>query len=304
MSATEKSDSIILGLWPIAGITTMGVTPDDAIATIRTAIDCGVRTFDTAFSYGYDGQSDRYLGHAIRHDRDAFRVYGKVGQRWTKDRKRIVDGSPSQLLADTETSLSRLEIDRFDLLFLHCPDPKTPLVHSAGAMQKLKDRGYCNRIGICNVNSDQLQEFCDACCCDALQTPLNLLQGDALGELIPEALDCGCETYAYWTLMKGLLAGQITRDHIFADGDSRPGYKIFQGDARRRVHDVVDALQDLGNQCDRTVAQLSVGWVLSQSGVRGALVGARRPDQIRELADARALNSTVLQQVNAILAST
>ena len=43
---------VVLGLWPIAGITTIGVTPEDARSTIASAIDHGIDTFDTAYSYG------------------------------------------------------------------------------------------------------------------------------------------------------------------------------------------------------------------------------------------------------------
>ena len=48
--------SIVFGLWPLAGITTIGVTGSDADATIAAAIECGINRFDTAFSYGYDGE--------------------------------------------------------------------------------------------------------------------------------------------------------------------------------------------------------------------------------------------------------
>ena len=93
---------VILGLWPIAGITTVGVTAEDARATIRSAIECGIRWFDTAYSYGFDGESDRLLGEAIRGDRDRYGVIGKVGQRWSADRQRVVDASPATLIRDAE----------------------------------------------------------------------------------------------------------------------------------------------------------------------------------------------------------
>ncbi len=57
---------LILGLWPIAGITTLGGTKDDARATLHAAIDAGVTQFDTAFNYGFQGESDRLLGRGQR----------------------------------------------------------------------------------------------------------------------------------------------------------------------------------------------------------------------------------------------
>ncbi|MCO8120839.1 aldo/keto reductase [Stieleria sp. TO1_6] len=295
------TSKFVLGLWPIAGVTTLGVTPDDARSTMAAAIESGVTQFDTAFSYGYDGESDRLLGQFVGNDRDRFTVMGKVGQRWDEQRRRIVDGSPEQLTQDAEESLRRMKLERFDLLYLHSPDPNVPLSESAAAMQRLQQRGLCDKIGFCNMNVQQLAEFSASVPLDAIQCPLNLLQRDNQSRLIDPCRQAGRAVYVFWTLMKGLLAGKITRDHVFADGDSRPGYEIFQGQSRQRAHDVIDDLVLLGNEIDQTVAQLAVGWAISQPGVSGALVGARRPDQIRETVASRPLSAATLQRVETIL---
>lgn len=291
---------ITLGLWPIAGITTIGVTDSDATATIAAAIDAGITSFDTAFSYGYDGESDRHLGRAIAGQRDRFQVMGKVGQRWDANRNRVVNGSPEQLIADAETSLSRIGIDSFDILYLHSPDPNVPIEKSADAMERLRCRGLCKRIGVCNVDLEQLDQFCATVNCDAVQSPLNLLQQDALEAFIPRCREHGASVFVFWALMKGMLAGKITRDHQFATGDSRPGYAVFQGEARERAHRVVDQLEKLGQETGATVAQLSIGWALAQQGVSGVLAGARRADQVEELALARPLDAELLSRVNAV----
>lgn len=288
---------VVLGLWPIAGITTIGVTAADADETIRVAIEAGIRTFDTAFSYGYAGESDRYVGDAIRTTRDEFRVIGKVGQRWTDDRQRVVDASPRQLTADAEQSLKRMGVDYFDLLMLHSPDPSIPIGHSAAAMDELRRRGLCREVGVCNVDSNTLRQFCDAAECRAIQCGLNLLQPEHLSDLIPAASDLGCDVHVYWTLMKGLLAGKITRDHVFVTGDSRPNYDVFQGDRRERAHCVIDRLDRIAAEQQTTTARLAIGWVLCQPGVTAALVGARRPSQILETATSSPLSPAVLAEV-------
>ena len=292
---------ITFGLWPIAGVTTIGVTPADAMATIEAAIDAGITAFDSAFSYGYDGESDRYLGRAIACRRDEFTVMNKVGQRWDSSRNRIVDGTPKQLTADAETSLKRMGIDAFDLLYLHSPDPNVSIRTSAQCMEDLRARGLCRQVGICNVDLRQLQAFCSVAKCDAIQCPLNLIQPGSLQTLIPGCQERGTAVHVFWTLMKGMLAGKIGRDHQFAEGDSRPGYPIFQGEARENAHRVVDGLKSLGNDLGLTVAQLSVGWAMSQPGVTSALVGARRPEQIRELAAATRLAPPQINQINELI---
>jgi aryl-alcohol dehydrogenase-like predicted oxidoreductase len=293
---------VILGLWPIAGITTIGVTAQDARATIEAAIESGITWFDTAFSYGYEGQSDRLLGEMIRGDRDRLHVIGKVGQRWDDDRRRIVDASPATLTRDAITSLGRIGIDQFDVLLLHSPDPNVPLAQSAQAMHELQCKGICRAVGVCNVTSEQYREFDRVLRslggrCSAIQCPLNLLQQDHLQELIPNCKADGCAVDVYWTLMKGLLAGQIGRDHQFAPGDSRPGYAIYQGEAREHAHRLLDAMAPIARSAGLTIAQLSIGWSVSQPGVRAALVGARRASQVREIAATRALPSELLQAI-------
>lgn len=295
------TSNVILGLWPVAGITTVGVTEADAKATMAAAVENGITAFDTAFSYGYDGESDRLLGSFIGQQRDQFTVIAKVGQRWSEQRQRVVDGSPSRLIADAEASLKRIGIECFDTLMLHSPDPNVAIARSAEAIASLQHRGLCRRIGVCNVTPAQQRLFSQAASCDAIQCPLNLIQRGSLTSLIPQCERERCEVYVFWTLMKGLLAGGISRDHEFSVGDSRPNYEIFQGDARRRAHDVLDAMQSIASSSGLTIAQLSIGWAISQNGVTAALVGARRAEQVKDIARGKPLPQEILDAIDAIV---
>ena len=292
---------LVLGLWPIAGVTTIGVTRQDARATIQAAIEHGITTFDSAYSYGYDGESDRLLGQCIGRQRDQFQIFGKVGQRWNSDRQRIVDASPKQLTCDAEESLRRMGLEYVDLLFLHSPDPNVALCHSAEAMEKLCRRGLCRRIGVCNVTQDQWKEFSSCVANAAIQCPLNLVQRQSQSQLIEPAGQAGQEVYVFWVLMKGLLAGKINREHRFPPGDSRPTYPIFQGDFRRMVHDAIDEIKLLGRAVGQTMSQMAIGWATAQPGVTAALVGARRPDQIVETAGTKPMSQDVVAKIDSII---
>lgn len=292
---------IALGLWPIAGITTVGVSTKDAEHTVIAAIDSGITTFDTAFSYGYEGESDRILGSQIKHHREQYTIIGKVGQRWNSHRDRVIDGSRQSLIADAETSLRRMNVDYFDLLMLHSPDPNVALEDSAETIAFLQQRGLCHRTGICNVDTQQLIKFQNILKCDAIQCPLNLIQRESMYHLVPHCQNTEVNIYAFWTLMKGLLAGKINRDHQFAEGDSRPGYPIFQGSARERAHQIVDGMRRLGEEANLTTAQLAIGWVLSQPGISMALVGGHTPSQIRETALARPLPPVLCNAVDRLV---
>lgn len=292
---------VILGLWPIAGVTSVGVSDELSRQTIAAAIDAGITTFDTAFSYGYDGQSDRLLGEMLEGRREACVVIGKVGQRWTTDRQRVVDASPATLVADAEVSLKRIGTDRFDWLMLHSVDPQVDVRRSIDALEGLRRRGLADRIGVCNVGYEKLLQCAEAGPISAVQWPLNLLQRDVLDRRVEWCREHGVQVHTYWALMKGLLAGRIDRQHVFAEGDSRPGYEIYQGAARERAHQVIDRLTQIGAGQGLSVAQLAIGWVLSQPGITSVLVGAKRPEQIEETARARPLPPMLVAEIDAIV---
>lgn len=291
------ASEVVLGLWPISGVTTMDVTAADATATIAAAIELGIRVFDTAYSYGRDGEADRYLAAAIKGDADRFHVISKVGQRYLPNGDRVIDGRPATLRADAEESLRRLGLDCFGTLMLHSVNDNVAIERSAEALFKMQEAGLARRIGLCNATEQQRQRFAAVCDCLAIQCPLNLLQRETLDTVIADAHQIGCDVLVYWTLMKGLLAGKISPDHVFPAGDSRPGYAVFQGTQRAIAHRVVEQLRDISLKTERSVADLAVSWTLSQPGVTAALVGARRPDQIRQVASARPLDSSTLSRL-------
>lgn len=299
--------SVVFGVWPLAGITSGPVESETARRTIRAALDAGIDTVDTAYSYGYEGEAEWRLGEVLwarpRAGSGApIRVIGKVGQRWTADRHRYTDGSPRQLVADAETSLRRLRIDAFDWLLLHAVDPQVQIERSAEALAQLQRRGLTKQIGVSNADADQLRRFSAAAPCAAIQCSLNLLQRRWLDDLIPQAAAAGADCFVYWVLMKGLLAGRIGPADRFAPGDSRSSYDIFRGESRRRAHRVIDRLANIASHQQTTVARLAIGWALSQPGVSGALVGAKSPQQIEETATAAPLPSDVLAAVEAATA--
>jgi aryl-alcohol dehydrogenase-like predicted oxidoreductase len=303
---TRPIDRLVLGLWPLSGVTTKGVRREDAEGTLQAALDAGVRTFDSAFSYGYEGESDQLLGRAIQGRREEMVVIGKVGQRWSAAGERVVDARPEQLTADAETSLRRIGIDAFDLLFLHSPHPdeSVPIERSAETMQRLVDRGLAAATGVCNVSDAQLRRFQAVTPAAAVQLPLNLLQQETLQHPIPWCQERGIGVFVYWTLMKGILAGRIGRDHQFPEGDSRPKYAIYQGEPRERTHRLVDALGLIAADTGKTVAQIAIGWTLAQPGVSATLIGAHRPEQIVETLGSEPLDAATLQRIEQALEAT
>jgi aryl-alcohol dehydrogenase-like predicted oxidoreductase len=292
-----------LGCWPMSGISSIGVTDEQSIATIQTAMDCGVPFFDTAYSYGYDGRSDRVLEQALRGHRKSAVIAHKVGSHWDSERKRCIDGSPKRLLSQAEECLKRLKTDYVDVMYLHTPDPNTPIEESAGAITEICKRGWARYAAVSNVDAEQAERFIAVCPVIAFQPYFNMFQQDAVEKLRATAARCNIGMVCYWILMKGLLAGRFKRDHVFDPTDRRLTYPIFQGEAWQRAQDLLDRLRMIAFELDCTVAQLVTAWSLRQPGVTVALVGARTPEQMIESAGSLnlQLDVNIVSQIDALL---
>src|SRR5215475_675030 len=154
---------VALGLWPIAGMTSLDVNDADSLATIAAALDAGINFFDTAYCYGANGESERLFARAIGNRRDQVVIATKGGIHWDTDRKMQHDARPETLRRELDESLQRLNTDRVDLLYLHSPDPKIDIAESAGELKRLLDSGKTRSIGVSNVSLDQLERFAAIC---------------------------------------------------------------------------------------------------------------------------------------------
>ena len=70
---------VAMGCWPITGITSIDVNRADSLATLRAALDAGINFFDTAYCYGYEGQSERMIAEALGDRRDEIVIASKAG---------------------------------------------------------------------------------------------------------------------------------------------------------------------------------------------------------------------------------
>ncbi len=294
---------IALGLWPIAGMTSLEVNQADSLKTIHSALEHGVNFFDTAFCYGTDGESEHLLGQAIATCRDSVVVATKGGVHWATNGSRVNDASPSRLLFEFEESCRRLGTDFVDVLYLHSPDRVTNIERSAEFYVELKSQHRIRAVGLSNATLDETRRFHSVCPIDVLQPRYNMLQRDIETDLLPWCQKQGVSVAAYWPLMKGLLAGKIRRGHQFDPADKRLTYPVFQTPQWDRAQDLLDALEQIAMTLEISVAQLVIAWTLAQPGISVVLAGAKRPWQIEEtIAGASVkLPVSIQSQINAAL---
>ncbi|WP_417731536.1 aldo/keto reductase [Rosistilla oblonga] len=295
MSATElrplgqtdiRVSPVAMGCWPIAGMTSLEVNDPDSLATLDAAFDAGINFFDTAYCYGANGESERLIGRGLGNRRDQIMIATKGGIAWDADGQRVQDASPATLRRQCDESLQRLGTDRVELLYLHGPDPNVPVAESAGELKRLMDAGKTRSVGVSNFNVEQLEEFHAVCPISAVQPHFNMLQQEITHDILPWCEANGASAIIYWPLMKGLLAGKLSRDHQFAPGDGRAKYPMFQGEEWQKNQDFVDALRQLAIEIGRTVSDVVINWTIHHPGITAALCGAKRPYQITETAAA------------------
>lgn len=278
---------VAMGCWPIAGITSIGVTESDSLATIAAALDAGINFFDTAYCYGYDGESERMLGRVLRPHRRDVVIATKCGIAWGWDQKQVKDGRPETIRKQCEESLSRLGVEVIDLYYLHAPDPNVPVAESAGALRELLEAGKVRSVGVSNFHQvTQYEQFHAVCPISADQPHYNMLQREIEQERLPWCQRNQVSVMVYWPLMKGFLAGKLARDHVWDPKDGRAKYPVFQGEQWTKTHDFLDKLRPIAARHLCTLAELVTAWTIQRPGITAALCGAKRPDQIRESAAA------------------
>ncbi|MFM9023922.1 MAG: aldo/keto reductase [Planctomycetaceae bacterium] len=286
-----------LGCWPLAGMTREGVSRDAAAAAVRAAIDARIAHIDTAYCYGEHGEADHAIAAALGTGpgadvggsrRDAVVIAGKCGIHWEPDaaatppRRLVVDGRPERLRAEVDESLARLGTDRFDLLYLHCPDPAVPIEESAGELKRLLDAGKTRAVGLSNAGVDLLARFAAECPLAACQMHFNMLQREIEEAVLPWCRERNVAMVVYWPLMKGLLAGKMHRGQVFPATDSRHKYPLFNGAEFERNLDFVDALRPVASRLGVTLTALVLAWTAEQPGITSVLFGATSPEQVEE----------------------
>lgn len=288
---------IVFGAWAIGGWMWGGSDDQDAINAIRTSLDMGISSIDTAPIYGF-GHSEKIVGEAIKGiQRDKIEILTKFGLRWDTKKgdfhfeSKMNDGSPvnihkysakESIIKECEESLRRLGTDYIDLYQIHWPDKTTPIEESFLAVDQLKKAGKIRSAGVCNYSVDQMKAADSVTPIISNQVPYSMVLRDIEKEVVPHCLENGKGILAYSPLQRGLLTGKITSDYTFNEGDHRASQKLFQEPLLSRVNGFLNSIKPIADKYGATLAQLVINWTIHQPGIAAALVGARNDDQVRQ----------------------
>ncbi|HEU0026054.1 MAG TPA: aldo/keto reductase [Ktedonobacterales bacterium] len=299
MTRLGRTGLAISRVW--LGTMTFGNQADEetSFAIMDAADEAGVTCFDTADMYPLGGgietrgRTEEIIGRwlAARGARERIVLATKV-------RNPMGPGpnegglSRKHIIAACEASLRRLQTDYLDLYQTHSPDPNTPIEETMSALDDLVRAGKARYVGCSNYQTWQLAEALMAserrgyARYESAQPRYNLLFRMIEDELLPLCRSQGLGMLAYNPLAGGMLTGRYRKGQA-AELGTRFGLPHNGPFYQRRywtdpIFDVVAQLDEAFSVRGKALNHVALAWTLAQPGISAAIIGASRPEQLRD----------------------
>lgn len=295
------------GAWAIGGPWQWGwgsVDDKESIDAIRAAIDNGINWIDTAASYGY-GHSEEVVAKAINGMREKVFVATKCGLVNDGTGNAVFNSDPKNIRKEVEDSLRRLNTDYIDLYQIHWPDPNIEIEKSWEMMAQLKVEGKVKYIGVSNYKVEHLERCMKIEHVQSLQPPYSMLVREYENEVFQYCKENGIGVVVYSPMQAGLLTGKFDISKLAAD-DWRRKNKMFKEPYLSKALNFVEELKPIASKYNSTVGHVALSWVLNNSAVTSAIVGARNTKQVNENINAADLlmSSEDISLINSLLKET
>ena len=297
---------ISLGSWLTYGV---GVEADKARACLEEAFELGINFIDTANIYGR-GAAETFLGEALQgRPRDSYVLATKLYFPMTDTDFGL---SRAQVEKQLDSSLGRLRTEYVDLYQCHRYDSGAPLEETMEALTRAVESGKARHIGFSEWPADKIQAAIDLASQRGLkkfvssQPQYSLLWREPEDEVIPLCTDNGISQIVWSPLGQGVLSGKYDPDAP-PPRDSRAASEEMGGWMDRlmqpQVLRAVQRLKPIAEEAGLTLPQFALAWVLREPNVASAIIGASRPEQVRENAAASGVvvDTQLYQRAEAIL---
>jgi len=261
-----------------------------AAECVRAALDEGITTFDTADAYA-GGRAEEVLGRALHGvRRESLEVFTKV--YWPVGDGRNDRGlSRKHIIESAHASLRRLQTDYIDLYQAHRYDSETPIEETMRAFDDLVRAGKVLYVGVSEWRAEQIAaalKVADELGLDRIvsnQPQYNMLWRVIEAEVVPLSEKEGIGQLVFSPIAQGVLTGKYAPGAA-PPADSRATDPTGSNFIKRLLEDetlkAVQHLNPLAAQAGLSLAQLAVAWVLQNPNVSAAIIGATRPQQVRE----------------------
>ncbi|MET0806027.1 MAG: aldo/keto reductase family protein [Lacisediminihabitans sp.] len=282
-----KISELTYGNWLTHG---SQVENEAALACVNAALDAGITTFDTADTYA-NTKAEKVLGKALKGQRrESIEIFTKV--YWPTGPKGHNDSGLSRkhIMESIEGSLTRLKTDYVDLYQAHRFDVETPLEETMQAFADVVRQGKALYIGTSEWTAAQLREGHALAEKLGIQLISNQPQYSLLwrvieNEVVPTSEKLGISQIVWSPLAQGVLSGKYLPGAPLPKGsratDKNGGANMISSWLRDDVLSAVQELKPVAAEVGLDLAQLSLAWVLQHRNVASAIIGASRPEQVK-----------------------
>jgi aryl-alcohol dehydrogenase-like predicted oxidoreductase len=266
---------------------------DEAIATIRRALDLGIDFLDTAQLYG-PMTNESLIGRAIEGRRDEYVIATKFARRIEAttrpgDLATIgpLDGSAAHVRRSIDGSLQRLGTDRVDLYYQHRVDPKVPIEETVGAMAELVAAGKVLHLGLSEAAPETIRRAHAVHPIAAVQTEYSLWTRDPeRNGVLTTCRELGIGFVPYAPLGRGFLSGRFTSPDQLDEKDFRRNGPRFTGENLDANLKLAAKVAQIAGEKGVTPAQLAIAWVLAQGDDLVPIPGTKRREYLEQNAGA------------------
>jgi len=240
---------------------------------VKAALDGGITAFDTAEGYG-DGESERRLGKALGSKKNDVLIISKI---WPD--ADLTLASYQERLEGTLRALARDFVDVYLVHwpggFFNTPDKSKKLVD---IMTALRDSGKAKTVGLSNFETDDLARFGDHLSEFVVnQVAYNLLEREYESQGLELCQNAGVGTMVYSPSARGLLGGRLK-----ADSPTRQQYEVYQEPLFSHSREVLKTVETIAEEANTQPINVALAWVLSRPNVVTAVVGSKKPEQIKQ----------------------
>lgn len=261
---------------------------DEAKRLINLCLDAGVNWFDTANVYSA-GASEEILGKALEGIRNKVLISTKATFP-LGDGMNDYGSSRFHLVNACEASLKRLNTDHIDVYHLHGFDANTPVEETLSALNNLVQSGKVRYIACSNFSGWHLMKSLSVSerygwsKYIAHQAYYSLLNRDFEWELMPLGIDQHVGTIVWSPLAAGRLSGKYKRNQPLPENArvAQGGSPVPSSSISDEVfYNVIDVLEEIAGEVGKTVAQVSLNWLLQRPTVSNIIIGARNEEQLK-----------------------
>lgn len=261
-----------------------GISPAEAIAMVRHALDLEITLFDTAEGYGC-GLAEEHLGIALRDAGwpDGITVVTKTGPLFEDEKVhgRTCNLSRSHLINRVEGCLRRLGADRLDVLLAHWPDPQTPIQETMATIEELRHSGKIAHFGVSNFSTDLLASALDCGPVICNQLPCSLADRSIEDGRRSFCIDHNVGIMAYSPIGKGILSGKYDATHLPPKDDYRHQRPQFTEKLDANLQ-IAEHLRLIAHDFSTSPVAVALAWTLHLPGISVVIPGAKSPDQIKD----------------------